>query len=60
MALPQCSSPCFLSFQHCKRHKKKDELGWYPETPFEAGIKTTIKWYLDNKNWMNNLLMEPT
>ena len=45
---------------HDKRYgidstKLKDELGWQPETPFEVGIKNTIKWYLDNKDWMNNI-----
>ena len=35
--------------------KIKDELGWYPETTFEVGIKKTIKWNLDNKKWMNNI-----
>ena len=35
--------------------KIKDELGWYPETPFEVGIKKTIQWYLDNRQWMNNI-----
>ncbi|SHE37137.1 dTDP-glucose 4,6-dehydratase [Clostridium fallax] len=35
--------------------KIKDELGWYPETSFEFGIKKTIKWYLDNKKWMENI-----
>ena len=35
--------------------KIKDELGWYPETEFEDGIIKTIKWYLDNKDWMNNV-----
>lgn len=35
--------------------KIKEELGWYPETTFEVGIVKTIKWYLDNKVWMNNI-----
>jgi dTDP-glucose 4,6-dehydratase len=35
--------------------KIKEELGWYPETKFEDGIRMTIKWYLDNKNWMQNI-----
>ena len=35
--------------------KIKDELGWYPETPFEEGIVKTIKWYLDNKVWVENV-----
>ncbi len=32
--------------------KIKGALGWYPETPFEEGIKLTLKWYLDNKDWL--------
>lgn len=35
--------------------KIKDALGWYPETPFEEGIKLTLQWYLDNKGWMENV-----
>lgn len=35
--------------------KIKEELGWYPETKFEDGIKETIKWYLENKAWMENI-----
>lgn len=35
--------------------KIKEELGWYPETTFEVGIKKTIQWYLDNKDWMENV-----
>lgn len=35
--------------------KIKDELGWFPETTFEEGIKMTIKWYLDNIDWMENI-----
>ncbi|MBC8059728.1 MAG: dTDP-glucose 4,6-dehydratase [Clostridiaceae bacterium] len=45
---------------HDKRYgidptKIKAELGWYPETTFEVGIKKTIKWNLDNKQWMSNI-----
>lgn len=35
--------------------KIKEELGWYPETTFEVGIKKTIKWYLENNEWMKNV-----
>ena len=35
--------------------KIKEELGWYPETAFEVGIKKTIQWYLDNQEWMKNV-----
>jgi dTDP-glucose 4,6-dehydratase len=45
---------------HDKRYgidptKIKEELGWYPETTFEVGIGKTIKWYLDNEEWMKNV-----
>ena len=29
--------------------KIKNDLGWYPETPFEKGIVLTIDWYLDQR-----------
>ncbi|WP_027623951.1 dTDP-glucose 4,6-dehydratase [Clostridium lundense] len=35
--------------------KIKEELGWYPETTFEVGIKKTIEWYLTNQEWMKNV-----
>lgn len=28
------------------------ELGWYPETSFQEGIEKTIKWYLENPQWI--------
>ncbi len=28
------------------------ELGWTPETPFEAGIVKTVRWYLENQAWV--------
>lgn len=45
---------------HDKRYgidptKTKEELGWYPETTFEVGIEKTIKWYLNNEEWMKNV-----
>ncbi len=35
--------------------KIKNELGWYPETDFESGIKKTVEWYLDNRQWWENI-----
>lgn len=35
-----------------KLHK---ELGWEPSLQFEEGIEKTIRWYLDNEQWMNNI-----
>lgn len=31
------------------------ELGWYPETPFDKGIEKTIRWYLDNQEWVEEI-----
>ena len=35
--------------------KIKKDLGWYPETTFEVGIKKTIEWYLNHKDWMEHV-----
>jgi dTDP-glucose 4,6-dehydratase len=31
------------------------ELGWKPAETFETGIRKTVKWYLDNMNWVENV-----
>lgn len=31
------------------------ELGWFPETTFEEGLKKTIQWYLKNREWWEKL-----
>ena len=36
--------------------KIHEELGWLPETKFEDGIKKTIKWYLDNTEWWQEIV----
>lgn len=36
--------------------KIHNELGWLPTTTFDEGIKKTIKWYLDNKEWWENII----
>lgn len=36
--------------------KIHEELGWLPATKFEDGIKKTIEWYLDNRDWWGNIL----
>ena len=35
--------------------KLKTELGWEPSLQFEEGIEKTVKWYLDNKEWMDRV-----
>ena len=32
------------------------ELGWLPETPFDEGIAKTVRWYLDNRQWWEEIL----
>ena len=35
--------------------KLRDELGWKPSLQFEEGIEKTVRWYLDNQQWMDNI-----
>ena len=45
---------------HDKRYaidsrKLQRELGWEPSLQFEEGIEKTVRWYLDNQEWMDNV-----
>ena len=31
------------------------ELDWVPQTPFSEGIRLTVKWYLDNPEWIESV-----
>ena len=35
--------------------KLHEELGWEPSLQFEEGIEKTVRWYLDNQAWMDNV-----
>lgn len=35
--------------------KLKNELGWHPTTQVEEGIEKTVRWYLDNQEWLDNI-----
>ena len=35
--------------------KLQRELGWEPSLQFEEGIEKTVRWYLDNQAWMDNI-----
>lgn len=35
--------------------KLKNELGWQPSLQFEEGIEKTVRWYLENEKWMNEV-----
>ena len=36
--------------------KIHSELGWLPETKFADGIKMTIRWYLENRDWWEEII----
>ena len=36
--------------------KVNNELGWRPVETFESGLKKTVKWYLNNRDWWENIL----
>ena len=35
--------------------KLREELGWTPEVNFEEGIERTVRWYLDNDEWLTSV-----
>ena len=35
--------------------KLKNELGWEPSLQFEEGIEKTVRWYLQNQDWLDNV-----
>jgi len=37
----------------CSRLKK--ELGWKQSVTFDEGLKQTVKWYLSNRNWIEQV-----
>ena len=45
---------------HDKRYaidasKIKTELGWQPSMTFEQGIEKTVRWYISNSDWVNEV-----
>lgn len=36
--------------------KLRQELGWQPETGFDEGIRQTIRWYLENRDWWEEIV----
>ena len=45
-----CSQPNIIDFSMLQ-----NELGWEPSLQFEEGIEKTVRWYLDNQEWMDNI-----
>ena len=38
--------------------KIKNELGWTPQTKFDDGIKKTVDWYLNNRDWWEKIISD--
>lgn len=36
--------------------KIQNQLGWKPQESFETGLRKTVKWYLDNKDWVDRVM----
>jgi len=36
--------------------KIKNELGWEPSLQFEEGIEKTVKWYIENQEWLDDIV----
>ena len=36
--------------------KIQNQLGWKPEESFETGLRKTVRWYLDNKDWASRVM----
>lgn len=62
---PEGASECLITYVtdragHDLRYaidstKLKDELGWEPSLQFEEGIEKTVKWYLENQEWLDDV-----
>jgi len=37
-------------------NKVRDRIGWKAETPFATGIEKTVRWYVDNVDWVRDKL----
>ena len=35
--------------------KIKEEIGWYPKTMFQEGIRLTIQWFFEHEEWMKHV-----
>ena len=50
---PRPPADVFATWAHIDKSRKT--LNWQPKTPIEEGIKKTVAWYLENKNFVNSL-----
>ena len=62
---PEGTSECLITYVTDRKghdlryaidsNKLKHELGWEPSLQFEEGIERTVRWYLDNQEWMYHI-----
>jgi dTDP-glucose 4,6-dehydratase len=38
--------------------KIERELGWRPKETFQSGLHKTVRWYLENQEWVVNVISE--
>lgn len=50
---PRHPADVFATWAHIEKSRTK--LDWYPTTSIEDGIKKTIEWYIENREFVNNL-----
>lgn len=51
--LPRHPADVFATWAHIE--KSREKLNWYPKTTIEEGLKKTIEWYLENREFINSL-----
>lgn len=51
--LPRHPADVFATWAYIE--KSKEKLNWYPKTTIEEGIKKTVEWYLENREFVNSL-----
>ena len=58
------ASPSFIPLQSpsiwgsINSSKIFDDIGWTPKESFESGIFKTVNWYLENTEWLKELMSE--
>ncbi len=62
---PEGTSECLITYVTDRKghdlryaidsNKLKHELGWEPSLQFEEGIERTVRWYLDDQEWMDHI-----
>ena len=38
--------------------KIRRELGWEPKVPFDSGLRSTVRWFLDNPEWVQAAIQD--